>query len=196
MNPSLEISKFPREEISSWNLPGNKKKYIEFNIRIALKWSKRRNGSLFLLLEGCRGAEFWKTGYTERGKKARACRRVPRVGQLRPSEWDVPHESMCDPRFSTWGICACIHAPPLRISLSLSLSRVVYTGGSSQISSTKDYIRKCILAPLSLLFTLRKGRRRGFLLREKYISFFSFFFYYCDAGLGLDKGGKEGWEGR
>lgn len=29
------------------------------------------------------------------------------------------------------------------------------------------------------------------MLREKYISFFSFFFYYCDAGLGLDKGGRK-----
>lgn len=117
---------------------------------------------------------------------------------------DVSHElGSCDRLNGTCPTRACaIHAflrgayapvymPPLFVSPSLSLSLVVYTGGSSQISSTKDYIRKCILAPLSLLFTLRKGRRRGFLLREKYISFFSFFFYYCDAGLGLDKGGRK-----
>lgn len=102
---------------------------------------------------------------------------------------DVSHElGSCDRLNGTCPTRACaIHAflrgayapvymPPLFVSPSLSLSLVVYTGGSSQISSTKDYIRKCILAPLSLLFTLRKGRRRGFLLREKYISFFFLFF--------------------
>lgn len=41
-----------------------------------------------------------------------------------------------------------------------------------------------------------EGEEERFLAKRKVSLFFSFFFYYCDAGLGLDKGGKEGWEGR
>lgn len=38
-----------------------------------------------------------------------------------------------------------------------------------------------------------EGEEERFLAKRKVSLFFSFFFYYCDAGLGLDKGGKEGW---
>ena len=108
-----------------------------------------------------------------RGKKARACRRVPRVGQLRPSQWDVPHESMCDPRFSTWGICACIHAPPppyLSLSLSLSLYTPVARAKFRLRKIIYEYIYIYIVGPLHPRY-----EERRFLAERKVYLFFSLF---------------------
>lgn len=121
---------------------------------------------------------------------------------------DVSHElGSCDRLNGTCPTRACaIHAflrgayapvymPPLFVSPSLSLSRCIYRWLEPNFVYERLYTKMYTRSSFSSLHP-EEGEEERFLAKRKVSLFFSFFFYYCDAGLGLDKGEKEGWEGR